>query len=111
MHLTAACAAAGEEAVAVSRSGAVRADLRDPAAARTVVRDARPEVVYHLAALAHVGRSWRDPAATLRDNQAMSVAVLEAVRAEAPDAGVGAVSSGGGYGPPPPPPVGGQGPP
>src|SRR4051794_20321136 len=100
MHLTAACAAAGEEAVAVSRSGAVRADLRDPAAARSVVRDARPEIVYHLAALAHVGRSWRHPAVTLRDNQAMSVAVLEAVRAEAPDAVVVAVSSGEVYGPP-----------
>jgi GDP-4-dehydro-6-deoxy-D-mannose reductase len=99
-HLAAACVAAGDEVVAVSRSSGVRADLRDPAAARAVVRDARPEVVYHLAALAHVGRSWRDPAATLRDNQAMSVAVLEAVRAEAPDAVVVAVSSGEVYGPP-----------
>ena len=99
-HLAAACAAAGDEVVAVSRSSGVRADLRDPAAARTIVRDARPGVVYHLAALAHVGRSWRAPAATLRDNQAMSVAVLEAVRAEAPDAVVVAVSSGEVYGPP-----------
>jgi GDP-4-dehydro-6-deoxy-D-mannose reductase len=99
-HLAAACVAAGDEVVAVSRSSGVRADLRDPAAARAVVRDARPEVVYHLAALAHVGRSWREPAATLRDNQAMSVAVLEAVRAEAPDAVVVAVSSGEVYGPP-----------
>jgi GDP-4-dehydro-6-deoxy-D-mannose reductase len=75
-------------------------DLRDPDATLAAVRDARPEVVYHLAALAHVGRSWQDPAATLRDNQAMSVAVLEAVRAAAPDAVVVAVSSGEVYGPP-----------
>jgi GDP-4-dehydro-6-deoxy-D-mannose reductase len=78
----------------------VRADLRDPAAARALVRDARPDVVYHLAALAHVGRSWREPAVTLGDNQAMAVALLEAVRAEAPEAVVVAVSSGEVYGPP-----------
>ncbi len=75
-------------------------DLRDAAATRAAVRDARPDVVYHLAALAHVGRSWRDPAGTLRDNQAMTVAVLEAVRAETPEAVVVAVSSGEVYGPP-----------
>ncbi|HWT24142.1 MAG TPA: GDP-mannose 4,6-dehydratase, partial [Solirubrobacteraceae bacterium] len=68
--------------------------------ARAAIRDARPQVVYHLAALAHVGRSWRDPAATLHDNQAMAVAVLEGVRAAAPDAVVVAVSSGEVYGPP-----------
>jgi GDP-4-dehydro-6-deoxy-D-mannose reductase len=86
--------------VPVSRRSGVRVDLRDPDATLAAVRDARPEVVYHLAALAHVGRSWQDPAATLRDNQAMSVAVLEAVRAAAPDAVVVAVSSGEVYGPP-----------
>jgi GDP-4-dehydro-6-deoxy-D-mannose reductase len=99
-HLAAACAAAGEDVVPVSRSSGVRADLREPEAARAVVREHRPDVVYHLAALAHVGRSWRDPRATLRDNQAMTVAVLEAVRTEAPDAVVVAVSSGEVYGPP-----------
>ena len=86
--------------VAVSRGSGLRVDLRDAAATRAMVRDVRPEVVYHLAALAHVGRSWQDPAATLRDNQAMTVAVLEAVRTEASDAVVVAVSSGEVYGPP-----------
>jgi GDP-4-dehydro-6-deoxy-D-mannose reductase len=100
-HLARACAAAGDDVVAASRRrGEVRADLRDPAAARALVRDARPDVVYHLAALAHVGRSWRDPAVTLADNQAMAVAVLEAVRLEAPEAVVVAASSGEVYGPP-----------
>ncbi len=61
-------------------------DLRDAAALRGVVRDARPEVVYHLAALSSVGRSWEDPAETMEDNVATAVNVLEAVRAEAPAA-------------------------
>ena len=39
---------------------------RAPGAA--VARGARPSVVYHLAALASVGRSWQDPGRTLRDN-------------------------------------------
>jgi GDP-4-dehydro-6-deoxy-D-mannose reductase len=47
-----------------------------------------------------VGRSWSDPSATLARNQAMTVGVLEAVRAEAPAAAVVAVSSGEVYGPP-----------
>ena len=101
-HLVAACAAAGDEVVALSRSGrrspaavvadggdgprGLIADLLDPAAARAAVAEAAPDVVFHLAALAHVGRSWGDPATTLAHNQAMTLNVLEAVRAEAPDA-------------------------
>jgi GDP-4-dehydro-6-deoxy-D-mannose reductase len=47
-----------------------------------------------------VGTSWREPALTLRDNTAMTLNLLEAVRAEAPGATVVAVSSGEVYGPP-----------
>jgi GDP-4-dehydro-6-deoxy-D-mannose reductase len=64
------------------------------------VGGARPDVVYHLAARAHVGESWGDPAGYLQDNVAMAFAVLEAVRSEAPDAVVVAVASGELYGPP-----------
>jgi GDP-4-dehydro-6-deoxy-D-mannose reductase len=56
--------------------------------------------VFHLAARAHVGRSWREPEATLRDNTAMTLHLLEAVRAEAPSAVVVLASSGELYGPP-----------
>jgi GDP-4-dehydro-6-deoxy-D-mannose reductase len=97
-HLAAACEAAGDDVRAAPR--AAQADLSDPAAAREVVADARPEVVYHLAALAHVGESWKDPAGTLRVNVGMTVNVLEAVRAEAPEAVVLVVGSGEEYGPP-----------
>jgi GDP-4-dehydro-6-deoxy-D-mannose reductase len=84
----------------VSRSGAVAADLRDAEAARSAVAAARPRIVYHLAAHAHVGASWRDPAGTLHDNAAMTLNVLEAVRHEAPDATVVALGSSEVYGPP-----------
>ncbi len=88
----------------MTRSGggedAVVADLLDGEAARAATAAAAPDVVYHLAALAHVGRSWADPAATLAQNQAIDLNVLEAVRTEAPDAVLVAVSSGEVYGRP-----------
>ncbi len=68
-------------------------DLRDGERLNAAVRDSAPEVVYHLAALSSVGRSWEEPASTMRDNVATSVNVLEAVRCHAPDARVVWVSS------------------
>jgi len=97
-HLASHCRASGDDIVEVSRSAGT--DLLDPAAARAAVAAARPEVVYHLAARAHVGESWDDPAGFLRDNVAMALNVLEAVRAEAPEATVVAVASSELYGPP-----------
>jgi GDP-4-dehydro-6-deoxy-D-mannose reductase len=97
-HLAAACAAAGEEMAGLSRSSGV--DLLDAGAVRAAVAAAGPRVVYHLAARAHVGASWRDPGGTLHDNVAMTLNVLEAVRVEAPEATVVAVGSSEVYGPP-----------
>ena len=97
-HLAAACEAAGDEVVAASREAGV--DLLDPSQARAAIARARPDVVYHLAARAHVGESWEQPAAFLDDNLALALNVLEAVRAEAPGATVVAAGSGEVYGPP-----------
>jgi GDP-4-dehydro-6-deoxy-D-mannose reductase len=47
-----------------------------------------------------VGQSWQDPIGTLSDNVAMTAAVLEGVRAEAPGATVVSIGSGEEYGPP-----------
>jgi GDP-4-dehydro-6-deoxy-D-mannose reductase len=88
------CARAGDAVVGVSLTGEVpegggegaAVDLLDGSALREAVRSARPEVVYHLAALSSVGRSWEEPARTVQDNVAMSVNMLEALRFEAPDA-------------------------
>jgi GDP-4-dehydro-6-deoxy-D-mannose reductase len=97
-HLVAACEAAGDDVVCAPPSATL--DLRDAAATRRLVADARPEVVYHLAARAHVGQSWEDPIGTLSDNVNMTAALLEAVRAEASEAVVISVGSGEEYGPP-----------
>jgi GDP-4-dehydro-6-deoxy-D-mannose reductase len=97
-HLAAACREAGDAVTELSRSGGT--DLLDAEATAAAVAEAAPEVVFHLAALAHVGRSWRAPEETLRANQAMVLHVLEAVREHAPGARVVCVSSGEVYGPP-----------
>jgi GDP-4-dehydro-6-deoxy-D-mannose reductase len=97
-HLVAVCEAAGDDVIAAPPSS--QADLRDPAVVRALVRSARPDVVYHLAARAHVGLSWEDPLGTLGDNVAMTANVLDAVRLEAPDAVVLSIGSGEEYGPP-----------
>jgi GDP-4-dehydro-6-deoxy-D-mannose reductase len=84
-------------AVSPSRS---ELDLLDAGAVRSAVRDASPAVVFHLAALASVRRSWDAPAETLTANVAMTTNVLEAVRLEAPQATVVVIGSGEVYGPP-----------
>jgi GDP-4-dehydro-6-deoxy-D-mannose reductase len=95
------CARAGDSVVGVSLSGEVpegvgsglEVDLADLDAVRAAVRDVDPEVIYHLAALSSVGRSWEAPARTVQDNVAMSVNMLEAVRLDASEARVVWVSS------------------
>jgi len=86
--------------VELSRSAGLHVDLLDADAVRTAVRDTAPAVVHHLAARAHVGESWREPAAYLRENTAMTLNLLEAVRTEAPEAAVVVVGSSELYGAP-----------
>lgn len=73
--LTEHLAASGDE-VAVLADGV---DLRDREMA-TEITDAEPEVIYHLAAFTHVGRSWDEPALALEVNALGTLAVLEAAR-------------------------------
>ena len=96
-HLTEHLRERGDDVVAPSSD---EVDLRDAAATRALVREQQPERVFHLAALASVGRSWDDPARTLSENQAMTLNLLEAVRHEAPRARVLIASSGEVYGAP-----------
>lgn len=93
-HLARACAAAGDEVIGVSRTGRMpdgaggegRAlDLRDGDAFAALLREVRPEVLYHLAALSSVGRSWEDPAGTVQANVEGALSVLEALRLHAPE--------------------------
>lgn len=99
-HLAEHCAAAGDDVRTLARGGEVPVDLLDAAATARAIAETAPEVVYHLAARAHVGQSWEDPSATLLGNVAMATNLLEGVRAHAPEAVVVAVSSGEVYGPP-----------
>ena len=85
------------EAAAPRRS---ELDLFDGEAVRAFVRDVQPRAVFHLAALASVGRSWKDPGETLRANLDMTLNLLEAVRHEAPGAPVLLAGSGEIYGAP-----------
>jgi GDP-4-dehydro-6-deoxy-D-mannose reductase len=96
-HLVQACAAAGDDVVALSRRDC---DLTIATPTRAAIAAARPQVVYHLAARAHVGESWDDPGMTLQENMLMTLNVLDAVRTEAPGALVVTVSSGEIYGAP-----------
>ena len=75
-------------------------ELLDGAAVARAVADAAPSVVFHLAAIASVGRSWEAPASVMRENLETTFNVLEAVRREAPQAVVVVASSGEIYGPP-----------
>jgi GDP-4-dehydro-6-deoxy-D-mannose reductase len=95
-HLAKACVAAGDEVVGLSRTGSPGAesaqglavDLRDAGSVLNAVGSVEPEVIYHLAALSHVGRSWEEPSETVMDNVATAVNVLEAIRHRSPAARV-----------------------
>ena len=57
-----------------------RLDLRDAAALREAVREARPEIVFHLAAQSLVRRSYRDPLGTWSTNVMGTANLLDACR-------------------------------
>lgn len=54
-------------------------DLRDPDAVRALIEAARPDRVVHLAALAQVGASFRDPWQTLENNIRIQLNLQEAI--------------------------------
>lgn len=60
----------------------IKLDLLDPAAARRVLAQVRPDYVYHLAGQAFVGQSWADPWGTLEINGRAQLNLLEAAVAE-----------------------------
>lgn len=74
------------------------ADLRDPDAVRALVAETRPDRVIHLAALADVAASFRDPWATLENNIRIQVNLQEALLSSGVKARVLIISSGEIYG-------------
>lgn len=68
-------------------------DIRDAGTLEDAMREARPEIVFHLAAQALVRRSYREPLATWATNVQGTLNVLEAVRAQGTRAVVVAVTT------------------
>jgi CDP-glucose 4,6-dehydratase len=64
---------------------AVAGDVRDPHAVAAAVKDAAPEVVFHLAAQPLVRRSYAEPRLTYEVNVLGTVNVLDAVRLHGQD--------------------------
>ena len=81
-----------------ARAVSVEADVMDSEALGKAIADAAPEAVVHLAAASSVAASWSDAAEPWRVNALGTVNLLEAVRANAPDARVLVVSTGDVYG-------------
>jgi GDP-4-dehydro-6-deoxy-D-mannose reductase len=87
----------GDEVVALSDS----VDLGNPDGAVAFgdqLKATAPDIIYHLAALTHVGRSWEDPASTMRVNAMGTLSVLEAARAQSEPPRVMLISSSEVYG-------------
>jgi GDP-4-dehydro-6-deoxy-D-mannose reductase len=76
-HLRQHLESLGDQVTSVDRE----VDVADPAAIGSAVATAGPEVIYHLAALSHVGESWEFPAEVLRVNVLGTAGVLSAARA------------------------------
>ena len=66
----------GDEVVAVD----IEHDVADVSDMTKVISDVQPDVIYHLAAISHVGKSWDDPSDVLRVNVLGTAAVLAAAR-------------------------------
>ena len=66
----------GDDVVTIDRE----VDVADGRALKPVVAGAAPDVVYHLAALSHVGQSWEEPGEVLRVNVLGTAEVLAAAR-------------------------------
>ena len=76
-HLLAHLDASGDDITAPHQD---EVDLDDPGALEAAIIAAKPEAIYHLAALAHVGDSWADPKRTFDVNAVGTLRVLDVAR-------------------------------
>ena len=67
-HLVAHLRGAGDEVTEMDLLGPVEIDVTDAESALACIDAARPDVVYHLAALSHIGQSWSSPGRSFRVN-------------------------------------------
>ena len=100
-YLRAELEAHGYEVTGLDRkAGAhtIRMDLLDAERVVSAIRTLKPDVIFHLAGQANVGKSWQIPAKTIEINVIAAVNLLEAVRQESPETGVVLVGSSDQYG-------------
>lgn len=95
-YLLAHLAECGDEVIAPEQH---EVDLDDADALMAAIRDARPDAIYHLAALAHVGESWADPERTFSVNAVGTLRLLEGARRVEPKPRVLLIGSSEVYGP------------
>jgi GDP-4-dehydro-6-deoxy-D-mannose reductase len=86
-HLVPYLRGRGDDVVTIDRTGTPPVDVTNAGKVRAVLEAARPDAVYHLAALSHVGQSWDAPETVFRVNALGALNVLHACA----DAGVGRV--------------------
>ncbi|MGQ0823964.1 MAG: GDP-mannose 4,6-dehydratase [Actinomycetota bacterium] len=80
-HLCAHLRQTGDDVVACDRDGPHSFDITDREAVHDAFTRHRPDVVFHLAAFTHVGKSWQRPREVLRVNVEGTANVLDAAGA------------------------------
>ncbi len=70
----------GDEVTEMDLLGPVELDVTDADSVLSRFAEAKPEVVYHLAALSHVGQSWSSPGTSFRVNAEGTLHALRACR-------------------------------
>jgi GDP-4-dehydro-6-deoxy-D-mannose reductase len=93
-HLVVHLGECGDDVVGIDHE----CDVTDEASMREVLQRTRPDAIYHLAALSHVGSSWLQQVEFTRVNVLGTRNVLERAREHVPDAVVVVVSSANVYG-------------
>jgi GDP-4-dehydro-6-deoxy-D-mannose reductase len=86
-HLVPYLRGLGDDVVTLDHTGDEPVDVTDTHVVRDVLRATRPDAVYHLAGLSHVGESWDAPEVVFRVNAGGALSVLRACS----DAGVSRV--------------------
>ncbi len=78
--------------------GTLQADLLNPEQIGEILKSQQADVIFHLAAMADVGRSWKQPRLTMELNVVAAVNLLEAARSFCPGARIVMVGSSDQYG-------------
>jgi GDP-4-dehydro-6-deoxy-D-mannose reductase len=76
----------------------VECELRDPYSVEKLIREKKPDLIFHLAAQSHVPTSWNSPIDTIVNNVAGQVNILEAIARYRPGGKVLIACSGEEYG-------------